>query len=248
MFTDTSVGTKLVTDNTTDISQRAAAVIAGAGILLMVIPPIFAGSVVSGALVPGDAVATAQNILANEMQFRLAILSFLVVIVLDVIVSWGLYLFFKPVNRSLSLLAAWFRLLYTAVFAVAILNLGNALYFLQSVGAMASLGTEQLQGQALLALNAFNNSWDFGLALFGLHLILVGYLVFKAGYMPWILGALVVLCGLGYTFDSVVGILFPDFGVTVSLVTFVGELLLALWLVIKGLSDKQWEKVALESA
>jgi hypothetical protein len=248
MFTDTRVGQKSVTDLTAGSSQRQAAIIGGAGILLMVIPPIFAASVVNGALVAGDTAATAQNILANEMQFRLAFLCFLFVVVLDVIVSWGLYLFFKPFNQGVSLLAAWFRLLYTAVFAVAILNLGNALYLLQSAGAMASLGMEQLQGQALLALNAFNNGWDFGLALFGLHLILVGYLVFKAGYMPGILGALVVICGLGYTFDAVASILFPGFGVTVSMVTFIGELLLALWLLIKGLSDKQWQKLALKSA
>jgi len=245
MFADTKVGTKIMTENTADISQRAAAVIAGAGILLMVIPPVFARFVVDGALVPGDAAATANNILANETQFRLAILSFLVVVVLDVIVSWGLYLFFKPVNRGLSLLAAWFRLLYTAVFAVAVLNLGNALNLLQSAGAS---GLDQAQGQALLSLNAFFNGWDFGLALFGLHLILIGYLVFKAGYMPWILGALVLICGIGYTFDAVTGLLFPGFGVTVSLVTFIGELLLAVWLLVKGVSDRQWQKLALQSA
>ncbi|MFN2278346.1 MAG: DUF4386 family protein, partial [Candidatus Promineifilaceae bacterium] len=70
MFADTKVGTKIMTENTADISQRAAAVIAGAGILLMVIPPVFARFVVDGALVPGDAAATANNILANETQFR----------------------------------------------------------------------------------------------------------------------------------------------------------------------------------
>jgi hypothetical protein len=67
MFTDTRVGQKSVTDLTADSSQRQAAIVAGAGILLMVIPPIFAGSVVNGALVAGDAAATAQNILDSDL-------------------------------------------------------------------------------------------------------------------------------------------------------------------------------------
>jgi hypothetical protein len=108
--------------------------------------------------------------------------------------------------------------------------------------------TDQLQAQAMLTLNAFSDGWDFGLVLFGLHLIVIGYLVFKASYMPKILGALLVIAGLGYMFDSITVLLFPNFGVTVSLFTFVGELLLALWLVIKSASVKRWEKLELESA
>jgi hypothetical protein len=225
-------------------SQRQGAIAAGVGLLLMIIPPIFARFVIEGTIVAGDAAATANNILANELQFRLAILGFIVVVVLDVIVSWGLYLFFEPVNRNVSLLAAWLRLLYTAVFAVAIFNLGHAVSILHT----GVLEMDQLQAQALLSLSAFNNGWDLSLAIFGLHLILVGYLALKADYVPKILGILVVICGLGYAFDAVAGLLFPDFGVTVSLVTFIGEVLLGLWLAIKGLSAKQWEKLALKSA
>ena len=100
----------------------------------------------------------------------------------------------------------------------------------------------------MLALNAFSDGWDLGLALFGIHLILLGYLVFNAGYMLKILGALLVIVGLGYMFDSVTGFLFPNFGVMVCQFTFIGDLLLALWIVINSISVKQWNKIALDSA
>jgi len=235
------------TNRTVVTSQRYAAIIAGVGLLIMTMAAIFATVVHGSVLVPGDAAATANNILANELQFRLAILSFLFVIVLDVIVAWGLYVFFWPVNKSLSLLAAWFRVVYAAVFLVTILDLGKALLILHSADTLVILGAGQLQAQALLVLNAFSDGWSFALIVFGLHLIVIGYLVFKAGSMPKILGSLLVIAGLGYMFDSITGFLFPNFGVTVGQFTFFGELLLALWLVIKSVRAKNW-KLTLESA
>jgi hypothetical protein len=237
-----------VTNRSVVTSQRNAAIAAGAGLLIMTVAAIFARFVYDSVLVPGDAVATANNILANELQFRLAIISFLFVIVLDVIVAWGLYVFLRPVNRNLSLLAAWFRLVYAAVFLVTILDLGNALRLLHSAGTLVVLETGQLQAQAFLALSAFSDGWSFALAVFGLHLTVLGYLVFKAGFMPKILGALLIIAGLGYMFDSITGFLFPNFGVTVGQITFIGELLLALWLVIKSARAKNWENLALEPA
>ena len=237
-----------VANRTVVTSQRNAAIAAGIGLLIMTVAAIFATFVYNSVLVPADATATANNILANELQFRLAILSFLFVIVLDVIVAWGLYVVFRPVNRNLSLLAAWFRVVYAAVFLVTILNLGNALRLLHSADTLVVLETVQLQAQALLALNAFSDGWAFALSVFGLHLIVLGYLVFKVGSMPKILGTLLVIAGLGYMFDSITGFLFPNFGVTIGQFTFIGELLLALWLVMKSATAKNWEKLALESA
>jgi hypothetical protein len=234
-----------VTNRSAETAQRKAAVIGGLAILLMVIPPILSGLVIDRVLVPGDAAATANNILAGELQFRLAILGLLLVIVLDVIASWGLYVFFKPVNSSVSLLAAWFRLVYTAVFTAAILNLGQALTFLLGSGTLAEV--ERSAMQALNALQAFDGGWDLALLLFGFHLLLLGYLAFEAGYVPKLIGALLIIAGLGYVFDSVAGLLFPDLGFSISMITFVGELLLALWLVYKGMSVKRWESVALQA-
>ena len=236
-------------NRTADTSQRKAAIVAGLGILLMIIPAVFANFFVfMGLVAPGDAATTANNILANEMIFRLGILSFVIVVVLDVVVAWALYVFFKPVNSSFSLLTGWFRLVYAAVFAVALINLATALRYLTDTGYLAVIGADQLQAQALLSVNAFVDGWSIAYVLFGLHLIFAGYLVFKTNYIPKLLGALVIIAGLGYLFESVAGFLFPDFSVPISQFTFLGEPLFAIWLVIKGVSVKQWRKLALASA
>jgi len=248
MIVDRKIEEMERTGHPVERSQRMAAIVVGVALLLMFVAAMFATFVHGNLFVPGDAAASANNILANELQFRLAILSFIVVVVLDVIVAWGLTVFFEPVDRSLSRLAGWFRLVYSAVYAVAIMELVHALRILSSAEALAALDTGPLQAQAMIALNAFSDGWDIGLAIFGVHLVLVGWLVLKADYMPKLLGALVLICGLGYLFDSVTGFLFPGFGLTVSLVTFVGEMLLGLWLLVKGLSTKQWAKLALEAA
>jgi hypothetical protein len=76
----------------------------------------------------------------------------------------------------------------------------------------------------------------------------MGYLIFKSGYIPRILGVLLIIGGFGYLIDFVTFLLFPDFDVTIAEFTFIGELLLPLWLLIKGVDVEQWEKRALESA
>jgi hypothetical protein len=227
---------------TTGTSQRTAALVAGFSLLLMTVFAIFANALVlENLIVPGDAATTAENILTNEALFRMGIISIIIVIILDVIVAWGLYIFLRPVNWSLSLLGGWFRLVYSAIFFVASTSLVNALGLLTAAGSAALFPADQMPAQVMLSLNAFYAGWDAGLAIFGLHLVIVGYLILKSGSMPRILGLLVIIAGLGYTIDTVTALLLPGFGVTISLFTFIGELLLGLWLLIKGLQAGAWE-------
>lgn len=246
MIIDRKVGEVAVVNRVVGTVERRAAAVAGFGLLMMSVAALFFVSVHDSLLIPGDAAATAHNILTNELQFRLAVLSLFFVIVLDIVVAWGLYVFFRPANQELSLLAAWLRVAYAAVFLVALFNLVNALRLLQGGGATAVVN--MTQQQALQSFNAFSDGWAFALGLFGLHLIVLGYLALQAGYVPKLLAALIVISGLGYLFDAVIGFLFPDFGITIGQLTFVGEVLLAFWLVIKSVSDKQWQKLALQSA
>jgi hypothetical protein len=138
---------------------------------------------------------------------------------------------FDPVSRSLSRLAAWFRLAYSAVFLVAISQLAGIPDLLNS-GSNA-FTAEQVEAQALLKVDAFNDIWFAGLVLFGAHLVLIGYLAFRSGYVPRALGVLLVVAGLGYAFDSA-GRVLSESPLEVSTVTFVGEFLLCLWLLIRG--------------
>ena len=223
------------TTRSSDISLRKVAIIAGVGLLIMTITAVFANfAVLESLIVQGDAIATTNNIIASEGQFRLGIVSFLIVLILDVVVAWALYIFLQPVDKNLSLLTAWFRLIYTAIFGVSLLNLVNVLQLLGGADFLKAIETNQLHAQVMLSIRAFNDGWDIGFVFFGLHLTLLGYLVFKSGYIPKFLGILLVIAGLGYLIDSFGTFLSPNYSVEIAIFTFIGELLLMFWLLLKG--------------
>jgi hypothetical protein len=188
-------------------------------------------------LVPGDAKATAENIIAAGSLFNAGIVIFLVVAILDIVGAWALYLLFKPVNKSLSLLAALFRLAYAPIFALALSDLFNAAQLLSGAGYLNTFAVDQLYAQAMVSLSAFKNGWDIGQVIFGLHLILLGYLALKSGFIPKWLGILLIVSGSGYIMDSFGRFLLPNYTINLALFTFIGEALLIfvlLWRGIKG--------------
>ncbi len=224
-----------MTNRIADISLRKAAIVAGFGLLIMSILAAFANFyILPSLIVPGDAATTANNIMANELLFRIGICSFTIVIVLDVVVAWALYVLLKPVNKSLSLLAAWFRLVYATIFGIALANLFNVLRLLSDADYVTVFDIDQLYAQVMLSLNAFSDGWQIGYVFFGLHLFVLGYLVFKSGYIPKILGVLLIIAGLGYLIDSYAIFLLPNYEATIGYVTFIGEVLFMLWLLFKG--------------
>lgn len=102
----------------TDISLSNSATIAGIGLIFMaILAPIANYSIIQGLIVSEDAAKTVNNIIASEGLYRLAICFLLMNAVLDIIVAWALYVFLKPVNQSLSMLTAWFRIVYATMFA-----------------------------------------------------------------------------------------------------------------------------------
>lgn len=236
-----------MTNHVTDISLRKAAIAAGLAILVMAIAAGFAiGFVLESLIVPGDAAATANAIKSSEMLFRTGVFSFLIILICDVVAAWALYVFLKPVNKSLSLLTAWLRLVYAAILGTALLNFVMVLLLLSGADYLAALGTDPLHAQVLLFLNAFNGIWAVGLVVFGLHLFVLGYLVFKSGYIPKILGVLLVIAALGYLIINLANLLLlqhEDFKAIIELVLtvpmIIGELLLALWLLFKGVNVEQ---------
>lgn len=218
-----------------DITLNRAALISGLGLLAMTIFAIFAEFFVfQNLVVNGDPSATSKNISANEMQFRFGIISFLIVIVCDVLVAWSLYIFLKPVNKNLSLLAGWFRLVYAVIFAISLFNLVAVPGLLTSTDYLKAFGTEQLNAQVMFSLNAFRDGWNIGFIFFGVHLILLGYLVFKSGYVPSLFGILLMIAGIGYLADSIGKLLVHNFDLSLNIFTAWGELLFMFWLLIKG--------------
>lgn len=218
-------------------ARRKIAMTAGLGLLFMaVLAPLAHFGVLQDLIVPTDAAATVANLTASEGLFRLAIAALLVVTFLDILVAWALYVLLKPVNATVALLVGWLRVAAPAVFAMALANL---LDVAQLVGSAAgpALPPDQFGAQVMGSIASFDNGWDMSLAIFGLHLLGLGFLLFKSVDFPKLLGILVVVAGCGYLADSFTRILIPDLDFTFSLFTFVGEALLIFWLLwraIKG--------------
>ena len=119
-------------------------------------------------------------------------------------------------------MAAVFRIAYSAVFLVPISQL---------VSALSLLGDP---GEALRAVGQFHTIWDASYTLFGVHLALTGYLVYRSGFAPKIIGVLLVLAGLGYMVDKIGSVLVSGYDLEISQFSFVGEAVLIFWLLIKG--------------
>jgi hypothetical protein len=137
-------------------------------------------------------------------------------------VAAALLRLFEPVNRSLSITAAWFRVAYAAVYLVAIIQL---------VVALGLLGDPD---QALRAIDAYGTIWLISLIFFGIDLLLIGYLAYRSRFMAKVFGILLVIAGLGYIADGFIAVLVPDPSISIGQFTFVGEVALMFWLLIKG--------------
>jgi hypothetical protein len=140
---------------------------------------------------------------------------------------------FSPVSKPISALAAGMRIVYAGIFAVAVVQLTGAARLLGGTSLPAS-GAARVQAQALSDINRFTDIWQAGLIVFGLYLLMIAWLAWRSGYVPRLLGVLVAIAGLGYIYDSIGQFVSGGSWTQVSTVTFIGEFLLALWLVIRG--------------
>ena len=225
-----------------EVSTRQAARIAGVGLLVMAVLALFANFfVLEELIVPGNAAATATNITDSEGIFRVGLASFLVVIVLDVVVAWALYIYFQTVNRELSVLAAWLRLMFAAIFGVALASLFSALQLVSGAGYLRAFETPQLNAQVMSSIDAFNFVWLVALVSFGIHLVVLGYLILRSGFVPKVIGFLLILAGSAYVVDTLANALLSNYEdyetallLFVAVPAVIGEVAFAVWLLARG--------------
>lgn len=223
-------------------SVQAYARIAGVLLLVSLVAGGFGESYApSTLLAPGDASATARNLLASDLLFRLGFLAYLVEAVCDVALAWGLYILLRPVQADLALLAVLFRLIATATFAFT-----ELFYFVPSLvlggdAYLKSFSSDQLNTLALLSLNVSAVGGFLFLLFYGIASMVQGYLMWRSGYLPRVLGALLVLGGLGFVATNVLQVLAPDDGSFLLLLpTLLAMLLLGLWLLVRGVDVEKW--------
>lgn len=192
-----------------------------------------------GMIVPGDAAATIRNIAASEALFRLSLVSDLIRQVLLMALPLILYRLLKPVSKAIASLMVIFALVGVSIAMLNELNHFAVLLLSSSTGYLTAFKADQLNALVMFFLE-LRKYGTYIPQLLSFWVLLLGYLVFKSGFLPRILGILLMLGGLGYSVSAVLFFLFPSFDATIlGLFAFIAESLFYLWLLIKGVKDQQ---------
>ena len=230
-------------------SKKKNARIAGLLYLLIAISGGFSiGYLPTIILASGDASTTAQNIINNQGLFQLGFVADIIVFLLEIVLTVMLYRLFKPINQFLSMIAAYSRLAMSVVMGLNLLNYIIPMLLLSGSDYLNVFETNQLQSLALLFLNVHQYVVYIWGLFFAVHLLFLGYLLFKSNFFPKIIGILMMLGSLGYFGESLKELTFSDNEIISLLITLfliisvVGELSFTFWLLIKGLNVEEWSK------
>ena len=237
------MNTPEMTERTAEASPRPRARITSVVYLLYFLTVMSADFFVKGIVVSGDAAATANNILAHQSLFRAGFAINLIATALYIAVTVLFYDLFKPVNRSLSLLAAFFSLVACAIQALSYVFYLAPFVLLGGAPYLSVFKVEQLQALALMLLKLRSQAEQIDLVFFGFFDLLIGCLILRSTFLPRILGVLMALAGLGWMI-----FLLPPLADYLSHyilpLGFLAELLLMLWLLVKGVNVQRWKEQA----
>ena len=220
--------------------------IAGFLYLIVVVASVYALITTSSLMVSGDVAATAANVRASEQLFRLAFVATLIACVAYVGVVAMLYELFKPVNATLSLVAAFLGLAGCAVSGAFLLTQLATLAFLGDASYLTAFSPQQLEALARVSLRLGGLGNSISLVFFGSYCLLLGLLVFGARFMPRLLGVFLVIAGIGWLFGNFTSFLAPSLGWDSYLlpVSGLGEFAFTLWLLVMGVNKAKWREQA----
>jgi hypothetical protein len=220
---------------------------AGILYLAIILLGLFGETVVRGTLfIAGDPAATAQAIAASPWLWRAGLVGDLLMHVCDVPVIVVFYLLLKPVDHTLALLTTLMNLVQTAVLGANKLNLLLPLFLQEDHAYLQVFTPEQLQTLSYLAIKTHSYGFGIGLIFFGFASVVRGYLIYRSGFFPRILGVLLLIAGLAYLLNSFALLLSPALAAALFpgalIPAFVGEFSLCVWLIVKGIDLEQWSR------
>ena len=218
-----------MTNIITDLTQQKAVTILRFLYPIWAVVGLFSIMYVPATLiVPGDATTTANNIVANELLFRMGIVGSLITQLILIVVVLVLYKLLEPVNKN------------HALFMVVLALVGVPIAMLNTLNRIAALLLLNSADQMMFFLNLNEQGVLIATIFWGLWLFPLGYLIYKSGYFPKILGVLLIMAGFGYLLDSLTHFILPNYAnyeaiflPVIALLTF-GELLFMGWVVLKG--------------
>lgn len=236
-----------------DISPQLYARVSGVFYLVLIACGFFAEFFVrSHAIVSGDPAATAHNIMAAETLYRAACASDVTVLICDVVLTMTFYVLLAPVNRNLSLLAAFFHLVAVSVLAVDLVNHYEPLLLLGGAKYLGAFQQSQLQALAYVAIRAHGVGYSISVIFFAMNCLVMAYLIVRSTFLPRLLGAMLGIAAVSYLINCYGNILAPQMLGPLSdlllLPGFVAELSLALWLTLRGVNAARWNEAAQAAA
>ena len=195
-------------------------------------------------IIPGDAITTATNIIASPGLWRIGVTLDFLCVICAIIMAMIYFVLLNPVHKNLNILAAFFRLVSIVLQAVASLYLITALFPLDQSAYLNAFTPAQLYAITTLAIKSHGYGYGISLLFLGCCFTIHGYLIFKSGFLPEVLGILIQVAGLGYMINGFALILAPaltkwTFPIII-LPVLVGETSLSLWLLVKGVDVNKW--------
>ncbi len=195
----------------------------------------------SNIIVLGDAATTAQNIMSSEWQFRVGIVSDLLAALLFFLTAWALYRLLKPVNKNLALLFLLLNLVGVAIQSVSDLFLLASQLVLNNAEYLEVFQVDQRQALSMLFLYLYKNGFMIAQIFYAAWLLPLGYLVFKSGFLPKILGIALMAHCVTWMMTALLFFLLPNFDAITYIsypLGFIAEFGLALWLLIMGAKEQ----------
>jgi hypothetical protein len=235
-----------MTNHIDETSKHKAAKVAGFMFLFSLIGPLLNWTfVLSRLVVAENAIATGNNIMANEFQFRLGITIELIMAVGLIVLALALYVILKPINRTLALLALLLKSVEATLVAAIVLVSLIALQVLSGDNYLAILPPEQLQAPVGFLLNQHTALYAVPMVFLGLDMMVFSYLFFKSKYIPRILANFGILSFALIFIHAVMFMLAPQYAtMPINQIVFwapsgLFEIIIGFWLLSKGLKIEQ---------
>jgi hypothetical protein len=242
-------GKSQVTERIAESSPRRMARISGGLYLINIIGGAFAiGYVAAALVVPGDAAATAHNIQARELLYRLGLVAHLIVTLTNIPLAVIFYDLFKVVNRRVASLVVFIMLVATTIECASLVYQFAPLVFLEGGRSLSVLTAEQLQAQVSIPLKLQVIGQHISFVFWGFYGLSLGYLIFRSSFLPRVIGVLLAIGGLCYLTYSFADLIAPGLAAHlvpyIQLPSLVGELSLCLWLLLVGVNVQRWHAQA----
>jgi hypothetical protein len=207
-----------------------------------IITGIFAEVVRSKLIVPGDAAETAKNIMASEWLFRVSFVSDLIMVTFFLLMGLVFYVLLKPVNKNIALLMLLLNITGVPMLGINMLNQFATLLLMSGAGYLSVFGADQLHALGMLFFNLHEYGYSLTVISWGFYLLPLGFLVFKSGYFPKILGVLLMIASFCDLIRFIQIFIFPNYEVVTYpglAVSIIAEFSFAIWLLVKGAKEQQ---------